>query len=215
MGKKYRKFFHRTVKRWHKTKLSGYFKHKRFKRLLSFYLGNNRALNTPLKVLDIGCGTGRDFLNFVLNNQAYELHGVDIAEHGILGNNFTFTQCDAESLPFPDMHFDLTVSFGVLEHIEPIEKLCRVIAEINRVSKAYYIIVPSIATPVEPHLGIPFWQLKDHNKKQKAQRINYFSDEAWLKFNGFSQALVKRQYYIPLLKQDLLIYKHNAPNSPQ
>ena len=57
------------------------------------------------------------------------------------------------SLSFEDNYFDCTVSIGVIEHITPIDKLNGMINEINRVSRNYIIIVPSISTFIEPHTG--------------------------------------------------------------
>ena len=87
------------------------------------------------------------------------------------------------------------------------EKLARAIAEIARVSKTYCVIVPSIGTFLEPHAAEMFWHLRDHNKKTKRENLNYFSDEAWMKFEGFHEASVHSFWYLPALIKNLAIYK--------
>jgi ubiquinone/menaquinone biosynthesis C-methylase UbiE len=114
---------------------------------------------------------------------------------------------DAEHLDFEDKYFDIVVSFGLFEHIQPIEKLCKAISEVERVAKSYVICVPSIATVFEPHVMSFYWQLRSPKKKAPHNALNYCSDDAWLQFNGFSGAKITRFWYIPLLIQDTFIYK--------
>jgi len=76
------------------------------------------------KVLDAGCGNGRNLVYFLRNG--YEFFGVDpqpqaveavrelsaaLAPANSLEN---FVVCTAESLPFPDATFDLVISSAVL-----------------------------------------------------------------------------------------------------
>jgi len=119
---------------------------------------------------------------------------------------FCISSGGPESLPFEDKSIDLTVSFGTLEHIQPIEKLCKVISEINRVSKQYIILVPSISTFFEPHTNSFFWPTRQKGKKHLATSLNYFSYEAWLQFSGFTNAKITRFYYFPGLISNTIIY---------
>lgn len=67
-------------------------------------------------VLDVGCGTGRLSLFFAEDNH---VTGVDVHNNTTVQHaNFTFTQGDAERLPFPDAQFDAVVTFDVIEHVE-------------------------------------------------------------------------------------------------
>ena len=160
------------------------------------------------KILDIGCSSGADFLQFFKDFNGLSLTGIDIRPQNIQQSNVTFLQTDAEATPFQDKSFDLAVSIGVLEHIEPIEKLSKVITEIDRISKAYVIIVPNISTFFEPHTVSFLWQLRAKNKKKKYDFLNYFSDETWLKFTGFSGAEITRFTYIPGLIKNTIIFKN-------
>ena len=138
----------------------------------------------------------------MLSSTKHNLYGIDVFDTGLAQDNFKLIIADAETIPFPDGWFDIVVSFGVLEHIEPIDKLDRVIKEIKRVAKKYCIVVPSISTVIEPHMLSPFWQLRHHNM---SWNLNYFSDEAWTKFSDFHDAKTKRTYYLSLLISNLMV----------
>lgn len=175
---------------------------------------NNMNLDHPFdsrwlngkRVLEVGCGEGKDFIQF-FDDSMVQITAIDIKDQILEQSNVTFMKIDAQELPFEDKQFDLTVSFGVLEHIQPIEKLCKVISEIDRVSKSYAIIVPNISTLIEPHAVDLFWQLRSPERKCRYSQLNYYSDEAWLQFKGFSKARIKRYSYIPFLIKNTLIYK--------
>ena len=155
------------------------------------------------RVVDIGCAWGVDFLQFVSG----DIWGVDLRERDMVVDNVTFRKADARALPFEDDFFDVAVSIGVFEHIQPIESLAVAASEIARISKSYCVIVPAVSTILEPHTLRFRWQMRDHNKKIGYSRLNYFSDEAWLMFKGFADAKTRRFGYVPGLVTNLLIYK--------
>lgn len=76
------------------------------------------------KILDVGCGNGRNLIYFLRNN--YEVFGVDPQPQAIEyvrelsvalapGNPVeNFMVCAAENLPFPNATFDLVISSAVL-----------------------------------------------------------------------------------------------------
>jgi SAM-dependent methyltransferase len=92
--------------------------------------------NTPLlggRILDVGAGDGITDLGILLRHRPQELVAVDIVdyirqlpavarEHGLpldaLPANLTFVQGSAASLPYPDGHFDVVLSWGSVEHIK-------------------------------------------------------------------------------------------------
>ncbi len=183
-------------------------KRKRFDFVFNMLANNDLEIfGSKISLLDVGCNCGKDFLRFLFNNERFNLYGIDVYESKIEAKNLKFILMDAEKIDFPDNFFDITISIGTLEHIQPIEKLSKVISEINRVSKSYYIAVPCIATLIEPHTLSPLWQLRDHNKKSECHELNYFSDDVWLKFQGFKDARTLRHNYLSVLKQDLWIFK--------
>lgn len=123
-----------------------------------------------VRVLEVGCGKGKDVLSLLAGDARYQLWGVDILprDPGIEGVHFV--QADAEHLPFADGSFDLVITVGVLEHIEPVEKLCAVIAELDRVGRHQISVVPSISTPIEPHCGALCWPLRAHGTSSAYSR---------------------------------------------
>lgn len=160
------------------------------------------------RILEVGCGDGRDFVTWFADREDLDIHGLDLTDFEIDQSNFKLVIADAERIEYPDKYFDLVISIGVLEHIQPIEKLSKVIKEIDRVSKSYIVGIPSIDTFIEPHTMKIRWQLRDHNKKDHSQCLNYYSDEAWLQFEGFIGANTNRFDFIPGLIGNLFVYRN-------
>ncbi|MGA9769960.1 MAG: class I SAM-dependent methyltransferase [Blastocatellia bacterium] len=89
------------------------------------------------RVLEIGCGTGTDLLQFArcgahvtgldLTPRSIEIARQRFSVYGCAGQ---FAIGDAENLAFPDESFDLIYSFGVLHHAPDTE---RAITEAHRV----------------------------------------------------------------------------------
>lgn len=167
---------------------------------------------TCCSVLEIGCANGKDVVQFLKDKRKYELTGLDLKDDAICQENFRFVKGDAQTLPFADKSFDLVVSVGLLEHIEPVEKLCRVIREIDRVGKSYVCVVPSISSLIEPHCGSVRFPCRLHkNQIDQYQvtplRINYFSEHTWSKFLGFRECDIKRKFYVFSFIKNTFIYK--------
>lgn len=133
----------------------------RRKKRLSFVLSKVH-LSPGMSVLDVGCGpNGRSFSDYVPND--FEITGVDIIEEKDVHMNhpnFTYIKQDARDLSmFPDKRFDLTVSFGMMEHVCDQTALKEMSSEIQRVSRQWAIVVPWRYAVVEPHFKFPFFQL--------------------------------------------------------
>jgi ubiquinone/menaquinone biosynthesis C-methylase UbiE len=160
------------------------------------------------KILDLGCSTGKDLVTFLRDREDIEIVGLDLRDYGLRQSNFHMVLGDAVEIPFPNSYFDVTVSIGVLEHIKPIEKLANVINEINRVSKSYAVVVPSVSSVIEPHFARVFWQLRDRSRKPVYPgTLIYMSDEAWLSFKGFKDAESRRFWHVPPFVSNLLIHR--------
>lgn len=98
--------------------------------------------NSVKKILDLGCGYGRDVIH--LFKSGFDVSGIDVAENGILlaqkwaeEENIQpyFKKMDATNLEFPDNHFDAIISnrfLHLLLHLENKEKSIR---EIHRILK--------------------------------------------------------------------------------
>ena len=166
-----------------------------------------------MKIAELGCFRGRDFLANYKNLEGYKLYGIDLKDDILKEGyeNLEFIKADLEKIPLQDNSIDLGVSSGVLEHIVPIEKLSKVLTEIKRVCKNFIHIVPSISSRYETHTGAYRWQLRSPN--DKSHKPNYplifLSDEAWLSFEGTQGCQTKRFDLIPGLVTILVIYSTN------
>jgi SAM-dependent methyltransferase len=61
-----------------------------------------------------------------------------------------------QPLPFNDGQFDIVFSNAVLEHVGSRIEQARFVAELRRVSKAFFVTTPNRWFPVEHHTGLPF-----------------------------------------------------------
>ena len=91
------------------------------------------------RILEVGVGAGTDHLQWA--RAGAECFGVDLTDAAIEstrellernGLSSSLQRIDAESLPFPEDHFDLVYSWGVIHHSENPK---RIIREIRRVLK--------------------------------------------------------------------------------
>lgn len=93
---------------------------------------------TGKHVLDVACGEG--YGSYLMKTWgARNVCGVDVDERTILKarqifaeDGLSYTNADAEALPFPDYCFDTVVSFETIEHLTAPEKF---LAELKRVLK--------------------------------------------------------------------------------
>lgn len=159
------------------------------------------------RVVEVGCSSGEDYIRFA-SSKGVHVTGVDVRDVVLSYPNVEFVKADASDLPFSDKEFDIAVSIGVFEHIQPIETLAAAVREISRVARSYVVVVPSISTRLEPHVGQFYYPIRANGKKKVPWwGLNYFSDEAWLQFSGFAGAQIDRFDYIPGLVTNTVIWK--------
>jgi ubiquinone/menaquinone biosynthesis C-methylase UbiE len=91
------------------------------------------------RVLDLGCGNGRHAIYFA--REGMEACGIDISSTAIEwaqdwakreGFKIDFRVGNIAELPYPDQHFDVVVSHGVLDHMR-MDEAKRAVAEVARV----------------------------------------------------------------------------------
>jgi len=87
----------------------------------------------PGRALDMGCGSGRWALlaaplveELVAADASRE--ALKVARNNISAPNVSFVEATPDSLPFPDGHFDLIFSLGVLHHVPDTEGAIRSLA---------------------------------------------------------------------------------------
>lgn len=112
---------------------------QKFELLVAEVIAAAAAQSTPLRVLDLGCGSGRFGAYVKAHVPACVLTGVDMSEACIrqsLGNGYDAGwACDFnQALPFGDGAFDFVYSFDVFGHVEFRHK-DRVVAEVARVTR--------------------------------------------------------------------------------
>ena len=74
--------------------------------------------NSPLRILDIGCGTGA---NLEMLAQFGDTKGVDVSDDALefcRRKGLTVEKGLAEKLPFADESFDITTALDVVEHLD-------------------------------------------------------------------------------------------------
>jgi ubiquinone/menaquinone biosynthesis C-methylase UbiE len=106
------------------------------------------------KILDIGCGNGRN-----MKNKNYDFYGVDNCEKFIeMSKKITpnIYLSDMTNLPFPDNYFDGIISIASFHHLSDIIRRTECLKEMHRVLKPNGKILLSI------------WSInQSHNKKLK------------------------------------------------
>lgn len=129
-------------------------------RLAAFGSVNGRA------VLDIGAGNGGLCLASAMSG-ASRVCGVEYDEARIQlarkwaqcrGLTVDFQQGIAESLPFPDAHFDVVFLSSVIEHVQDQERTIREMARVLRPGGVFFVDGPNRLSPhwlmSDPHYGI-------------------------------------------------------------
>ena len=107
------------------------------------------ALSPVQKSLEVGFGDGK-WMKF-LTKQGIEAYGIDILENAAIQlkkEGFLPVVADARYLPFEDNTFDLTYSFGVIEHFQGTETA---ISEHVRVTIPGGKIIITVPYLISPH----------------------------------------------------------------
>ena len=101
-----------------------------------------------MRVLDVGCGKGYLLYEFTQILPDLKIAGIDISQYGVENAKEEVRPFlrvgSAVELPYPDHHFDLVISLGVLHNL-PLEDVFRAVPEIERVGRgtAKYLMVES------------------------------------------------------------------------
>lgn len=143
------------------------------------------------KVLEIGCGSGNDALKFVLNGAKYI--GIDLTDKAVtatkkkIKNQGLVYKMNAEFIDYPDNHFDLVYSFGVIHHSINPDNILR---EAYRVIKprGYLCIMLYNKLSLRYILDIMFlrkilWHLRYHRYKEIRKKIPHPTKDQWISIN--------------------------------
>jgi 2-polyprenyl-3-methyl-5-hydroxy-6-metoxy-1,4-benzoquinol methylase len=147
------------------------------------------------KIIDIGCGTGRYF-TFFHQSGASELVGIDVGENLLriakqLCPSVKVILASADVLPFPNEHFDVVLSMGLLEHFEDPQPILREWVRILKCSGFLILETPNMLNPIfaryyyrnkESLVWQHEWTPKDLIREIEKNRS--------LKFNRFTSSIV-------------------------
>ena len=182
--------------------------HPEVKRLVNTLKENNCK-----KILDHGCGTGRNF--FYLQQKGFEVNGIDksafainhLLEQG--ADKAHVISRDIEKLPFEDNLFDALISINVISHGNT-KQVKKYINEVKRVVRAGGIILLVLCSP----RFLELVKTKQTRKVDEGTYINintpdgnlehhfFTTEEIKSFFNGTE--IIKNEYvdeYSPFMKQ--------------
>ena len=116
--------------------------------------------NTPLKILDVGCGDGTTEVYMNKYFPSWQITAIDISENSIEEAknknvfNCDFKIYDGKQIPYPGESFDIVFMAGILHHIN-FSLHNDLIKEINRVLKRgrrLYLFEHNPLNPLTTHL---------------------------------------------------------------
>jgi protein-L-isoaspartate(D-aspartate) O-methyltransferase len=114
------------------------------------------------RILDVGCGKGFMLYDFTKVVPGIEIHGIDVSGYAIENAKEEIKDRlvvgNANSLPYPDQHFDLVYSLNTLHNLHNYD-LDRGLREIERVGKRHkYLCVESYRNEAEK-ANLLYWQV--------------------------------------------------------
>lgn len=127
----------------------------KIERLLELDVGT-----TPLRMLEVGCGSGGISHYFGTHPSGrFDMHAVDVKDSRVVTEGYAYQQVSDTKLPFPDDSFDAVISNHVIEHVGDEAAQLRHLQELRRVLRpggSGYLAVPNRWMLVEPHYRLIF-----------------------------------------------------------
>jgi ubiquinone/menaquinone biosynthesis C-methylase UbiE len=186
------------------------------------------GLPAGAKVLEVGCGAGRQARTLKALRPELELHGADLSQRAITeaqsyNDGVEYRVADATRLPYDDTTFDAVMLFDVLEHVPDV---AQVVGEIARVLKPGGLFHGFI--PIEGQANTLFYRLRHSRRlpiaEWKRDRIGHIqqltSEGVAAIFRAAGLTTTEQSYSFHLLGQifDLTDYWHRdrlaRPNYP-
>lgn len=147
-------------------------KAKKIERLLDL---QNLNLNRPIRILEIGCGSGGIAHYFATAaHLECQVTALDIHDNRQLTENYEFIQTQGVDLPFANQQFDVIITNHVIEHVGDTLAQIRHLQEIQRVLQpdgVGYLAVPNRWMLTEPHYRLKFLSWWPHNWRSRYLQI--------------------------------------------
>lgn len=173
-------------------------------------------LTANIRVLEIGCGTGRISCFLSSKFQNIEVYGIDILKESIDASmrtaevlncvhNIKFINCSAEDLPFADEFFHIVFSQGTIEHFKDITKVMN--EQVRILNKKGYLIINVPQT-------FSYYTIKKHIKMMKNKwepgwetQYSYFDFKKIAKKYNLKLIEIKGAIYDSKIRELIKIYK--------
>lgn len=121
---------------------------------------NLKPTQKPLRILEVGCGSGGIAYYFATHeNLECQVFAVDIYDNRVVFDHYDFKKVEGVVLPFEDSSFDIIITNHVIEHVGNAHQQLTHIKEINRVltpNGQCYLAVPNRWMLTEPHYRLKF-----------------------------------------------------------
>ncbi len=144
---------------------------------------------TPVRVLDLGCGTGSSLDRFNKGSRPISWIGMDIAEsqevNSRVANGYPICTYDGINLPLKSDTIDLVYSHQVFEHVRKPELL---LSEVQRVLKSGGRFVGS-TSHLEPYHSRSFWNFTPYGFCSLLKAAGFSSVVVRPGIDGFSLIL--------------------------
>jgi len=119
-----------------------------------------RLSDKPLRILEVGCGSGGIAHYFAMHEQLKcDVSAVDVCDNRLVWDSYNFQKVSGVELPFSNNSFDVVITNHVIEHVGDWNQQLLHVKEIRRVltpTGQCYLAVPNRWMLTEPHYQLKF-----------------------------------------------------------
>jgi len=135
--------------------LSERFRDKRFEGLMK---RARQFTHRPVRIIDLGGTVDYWVSRGLAGSPDYEITLVNLSPQPNAVSNIHFRMGDVVDLSsWPDQSFDIAVCHSVIEHLYTWDRQKKLVEELKRVARAYWVQTPNLWFPIEPHFLLPLF----------------------------------------------------------